>query len=1007
MRRPTCFLRTVSGGALALLLGLCGVAWAGDVPPPHQLAWRQWTVADGLPQITVNAIVQDRHGYLWVGTQEGVSRFDGMRFETYSLTEHPGLGHSVVHGLAFDAEGALWIGTMGGVARLHGGRIDPVPLRDIDDGTGVVLSLSADAQGRIWVATQMGLFRASAGQLERVDTGLEREPVLVTVLDGRGPPVVVLPGDLVIDPEGERRAIPLRGVVPSILTALRTSEGLWLGTIDGLYLLGPEGEVLGAHVPGLEIERLVEDAHGRLWIASDQGLWIRDPGEEARQVEVPGIDRRAWVRSVTFDREANLWVGTQLNGLHRAYPARFRRLGVADGLPEGAVWAVYEAPDGELWAGTPDGVYRGSLAGFRPAVPVEALPHPMVVGLLKDRRGSVWLGTRHGLVHLVPGAGLPQPIPEVGTDMVASLLEDDDGSVLAGGMAGLFRIDQGQVSRIALPGPAGGRNVNALARDGRGRIWAGYEQGVAILQDGQWQAVPGPAEGGMQAMSLSPFGPDGMLAASFEGMFLLAAEGTYTLGPGHGLHIEWVTYSQLHQGELWYLSVRGIGRLPMANLAGAPDATPDTLAGNPPARVFGDLGDTYLAQCNGGHQAAGALTQGRWLWCPSLEGLLVLDLDRTARAEPVPPVRIESVATARRRLSAGEDAVLSLEADERDLRVDFTALSLRAPEQARFEGRLLGYDRDWLPLERRRSAFYTNLPPGEYSFELRAISEDGLHGEVDRISLRIAPRWHETALARAGALLLLVLAIWAGMRGRLRLVQRQRERLARLVAARTRELEAANRQLQEASLTDPLTGLHNRRFLGEHLPAEVARVDRLQSEGKGQGEDLVFLHLDLDHFKSINDRHGHAVGDEVLVEVSRRLRQLARGSDLVLRWGGEEFVLVGRSSDRGQARVWAQRVLEAIRSQPVQTRAGPLQVTSSLGYAAYPALPGQPGGTGWEQVLDLADAATYLAKADGRDRAVGVELLRPMPAWELGRRAHSEPEALEAEGWIRVERPAH
>lgn len=976
-------------------------AQADDAVLPHQLSWKQWTVAEGLPQITVTAIVQDDDGYLWVGTQDGIARFDGLRFAHYGLGEHPALGHAVVHALALAGDDALWIGTMGGVARLHGGQIAAVASDPAEDVPGMVLSLTSGRDGRIWVAARNGVFRSDGGRLRRVATGLEPMPALKVLIGDDGVPTAVMPGHLVIDPEGQRRTVDFSQQLPSALTALRTSEGLWLGTIGGLYLLDAQGQVQSAHAPHREVEQLVADAEGTLWIATDQGLWRRRPGEAAQAVSVPGIEQRAWVRALTVDREANLWVGTQLSGLHRAYAGRFRRLGPRDGLPEGAVWAVYAAPDGELWAGTPDGVYRGGFAGFRAAVPVDSLPHPMVVGVLRDRRGGVWFGTRYGLAHLAPGASRAVVVKEVGEDLIAALIEDDDGSLLVGGLGGLFRIRDRKVSREPLPPQDTASSVNALARDADGRIWAGYEQGAAVLVDGAWLPAPGSADGGMQIMSLAPYGQRRMLAAAFEGLFLLDESGVQRLGREHGLHIDWVTATAQQDDELWYLSVRGIGRIGRdaldRRLAGGTDAVR--------ARVFGEFGDSVLAQCNGGHQAAIAVTGGRWLWCPSLDGMLVLDLAKARQPTPAPAVRIEAIASASRQVITNADAArIALGADERDLRIDFTAMQLRAPEQVRFEAQLQGYDRDWLPLETRRSAYYTNLAPGHYRFAVRALGEDGQPGAASMVAVDIAPRWHETWLARAGAVLLLVLAGWALMQGRLRLVQRQRERLALKVAERTRELQDANRRLEEASLTDPLTALHNRRFLGQHLPAEVARVDRLHAEGHKAAADLVFLHLDLDHFKTINDRHGHAVGDEVLVEVARRLRALARGSDLVLRWGGEEFLLVGRDSDRRHARAWAQRVLDALREAPVATRAGPLAVTGSLGYAAYPALPGQPAGFGWEQVLDLADAATYLAKREGRDRAVGLRLCVPVDAASFVARLHSHPQALAEEGLIAVER---
>jgi diguanylate cyclase (GGDEF)-like protein len=197
---------------------------------------------------------------------------------------------------------------------------------------------------------------------------------------------------------------------------------------------------------------------------------------------------------------------------------------------------------------------------------------------------------------------------------------------------------------------------------------------------------------------------------------------------------------------------------------------------------------------------------------------------------------------------------------------------------------------------------------------------------------------------------------------------RQRARaLEREVALQTRELAEANRRLEHASLTDPLTGLWNRRQFSLQMPSECTRVLRRISEGDG-GAALALLLIDCDHFKLINDRHGHGAGDAVLAELAQRLRALAREGDLLLRWGGEEFLLVVRDASRDAVAASAARVVEAINAQPF----GPsrLPVTCSVGAACYPFDPHAPLGHGLDQCLGYADAALYRAKRAGRDRAV-------------------------------------
>jgi len=200
------------------------------------------------------------------------------------------------------------------------------------------------------------------------------------------------------------------------------------------------------------------------------------------------------------------------------------------------------------------------------------------------------------------------------------------------------------------------------------------------------------------------------------------------------------------------------------------------------------------------------------------------------------------------------------------------------------------------------------------------------------------------------------------------------------VLEKNQELERAYQSLKDISLTDPLTGLRNRRFLEQHLAAEVAQCLRLYQDWRRQPErprptesDLVFLLVDIDHFKQVNDDWGHPAGDAVLVQMRERLRRACRESDYLVRWGGEEFLVVARAVDAASAPLFAERIRAAVAEQPfVIDSAASLALSCSVGFAALPFIAEQPERLDWQQIVSLADQALYMAKRAGRNTWVGL-----------------------------------
>jgi diguanylate cyclase (GGDEF)-like protein len=327
--------------------------------------------------------------------------------------------------------------------------------------------------------------------------------------------------------------------------------------------------------------------------------------------------------------------------------------------------------------------------------------------------------------------------------------------------------------------------------------------------------------------------------------------------------------------------------------------------------------------------------------------------------------------------------------------LEFAALHFAAPDQNQYAYRLEGLDQGWNEIGNRHSVTYSALPPGDYVLAVRSSNCDGVASRNDlKLRIHMLPPWHGTwwfrVLLTAGILLL----IFAVVGVRMRVLRNRNRQLSRLVADRTHELALANEALRNQSLTDPLTGLRNRRFLDCSMPEWVATVQRQQravtcgdTERMRLNIDVVFIMLDIDHFKQVNDQHGHQAGDRVLQQFSAILRAVTRTTDSVARWGGEEFLIVARSAARADATTPVERIRKAVEDHVFDIGGGKsVRCTCSVGFSVYPLIPGDATFS-WEQIVAIADACLYVTKQNGRNAWFGVvPLTAPDADIEIPRR---------------------
>lgn len=1034
------------------LLASCGAAWTVAAAEPKRaagepfgaaIAFRRVAMPDDVPAHLVTALAEDSQGFLWLGTQGGLVRFDSTAFRVFAAgEEETSLGGNYVRCLLPAKGGRLWVGTFGGGLSVFDPSTEQFRRFRHDPADGGSLAsdrvegLAEDGDGFVWAATSEGLDRLdpASGEIahfrhDKADPASLADDRTRALLVDRGGDLWVGSRDGLQRHLGGGRfervasAPSEQGSLAGEIVAKLFEDAagrLWIGTADnGAAVLLPPASPGGERT----LRRLwprpaAPDGLSRFWVygfaeAAPGEIWIATFGGGIDVVDAATLTVRQRLRAdpnlpdtLSADRvgavlrsdSGLLWVGTWGQGLilHDPSSRAFRALRSSPERPRGlshaAAVRALERRDGTLWVGTNgNGVDVFSpafelLSGFRPdREDPRALADGGVTCLAEGPDGSVWVATLDGTLHRRrPGAaGFERRTAADGLPggQIRALTFAPDGSLWAGSSEGLAHLDAASGAIRAFrhrphdPTSISGNAVEAIAYDAQGRLFLGTDSGLDLFD---------PATGNARAFRHQP-GSAGSLPNNWVPDLLLASSGDFWVGTHGGAAI-----------LRWPAGAGEPSFEPIATRLGLPARAVESLLEDAAGQIW--LGPrlrvdprTFEATVYGPADGCSLRSffiasrfrcrDGRLLF-GSPEGLLVVDPARLAPWTFAPKV----VATALRvdgeprpgaaALLAEKTGQLKLAPGQRSFSLDVAALDFSAPERNRYRYFLEGYDHHWQEADAaHRTLTYTNLPPGDYRLQVAGSNRAGLFGPQPlELAVAVEPAFHQTRLFRLLAGAAALAAVWGLYRLRLYQLERRSRALEKLVGERTAELVEAYQRIEAASLRDPLTGLHNRRFLEQVLEADLDLARRRRREGDEDG-DLVFFLLDLDHFKSINDTWGHAAGDAVLVETARRLEAALRASDHLVRWGGEEFLAVARFVGRRGAPALAEKLRLAIAAAPYRLASGEeLARTVSIGWAAYPALAGgAPAAASWEEVLHRADLALYSAKQSGRNQSRGGE----------------------------------
>jgi ligand-binding sensor domain-containing protein/signal transduction histidine kinase len=775
-----------------------------------QYQFDSWTTENGLPQNSVNDILQTRDGYLWLATNGGLARFDGARFVTFDRSTE-GVKSQRVKTLLEDSQGALWAGTEDGMLiRYRDGKFSTLT---VEDGLPQAASsrLEEDEQGNLWATWHGSVTAVTKFDGERFinyrpgdfphnvngDPHYRRYPWwsqdaagLHYLVKGRVQTYSFqscLPQAQIIRVSADHSGalwIQTRGAGVVKATGgeckrYTTREGLPGNSIEGRFLEDRQGNLwfgeirIGASLHRIRDGRpepelagtfemfvLYEDREGSLWIGTSGGLYRRRELPITLYTQREGLSLDS-TYSIFQGRGGTIWIGTWDKGLNKYERGRFTHYGKAEGLPSGRITCTWEDKAGRLWVGTDAGLSYFRDGRFTSYDDGHGFLKRPVWAMHEDRAGNLWFATDAGLVRLKDGNftrytatdGLPH-------DRIMALFEDRAGALWVGAYQGLSRLKDGVFTSFTEREGFIGNWVRAIYEDGDGVLWVGtYDGGLYRLKDGRLTRYTRK---------------DGL---HDNGAFQILEDDA---------------------GNLWMGCNRGIYRVSRRELNDFAEGRARSVT----SVVYGTKDGLASLECNGGRQPSGLKTADGRLWFPTMGGVAVVD-PKAVRPNPAPPpVVIEE-------FRQGDEVIdfrrgVEIPPNRDDFEIRYTAPSFIKPEHVRFRHRLEGLDDDWRDAGERRAVSYNRIPAGRYRFVVIAANSDGVWNTAGAsIEIVVVPpfwrRWWFIALAALGAASALFL-LYQRRVGRLREKHAMQQAFSRQLI----ESQESERQRIAAELHDSL-----------------------------------------------------------------------------------------------------------------------------------------------------------------------------------------------------------
>lgn len=722
-----------------------------------QFVATSWGLREGLPQSSVNHIIQSKDGYLWLATFGGLVRFNGETFTTFSRTTAKGIRSDRVLNLYEDHAGNIWCSTEAGFSRFSNGVFTTFTIVD-DTHSYSPLFIAEDSRNALWISAHAKPYRFNGSAF--VPVTVLHDPALAkrAVEDPSGiwlaheREVLRTLGDSIVQVADLSTSIATN--IQNVVEHPRGSGVLWFATSgDGVFRLkngALRNFTVADGLPSIFMQRLYVDRNGNLFATGFLGI-SRLQEERFIPVRTVAGDFDEEFNAITQDNEGSYWIGSPSKGLRRLRLSPVRMIGPADGLKEGKMLSLMRKKDGTFLFGTNcGGVYEWDGVRAKHSALNARLVNLCVWSLFEDSREQLWVGSR--ILTRFDQSRRERVIFDsakgfYGIDVFA-ITEDSKKNIWIGCLNGLFFYDGRTFRQYSRQNGLTGVDVRSLYEDRNGTMWIGTTNGLFTMNGWTLSAVPLRLQHGPDTVALSSYiraiyqDRDGaMWFGTYGGGLLRLKDGRMSaITTANGLFDDIVSHLwEDENGYFWSGSNRGVSRFHRNDLNAVADGNSSTLR----QTVFGTSDGMWSPETNGGFQPSIAVDGQGHILFPTVDGVAMFDTKDVTPNTVVPPVHIENVIVDGRPVDVSSEIVLPY--DSADIEIHYSSLSFIDRAKIKYRYSFTEGDGPWVNAGSRSKAYFTNIQPGTWTFRVVGSNNDGVWNEQGTsIRITVTPPWWMT-----------------------------------------------------------------------------------------------------------------------------------------------------------------------------------------------------------------------------------------------------------------------